>query len=244
MYSTGEIVPKFPYQMKKYDIDSNNLSNYLIAIADATRAFESNISPLLEPFFEELAEYEEALRSKIMDIDYSNPMIYTNKIQYALQMLLINQSNRFWRRKFDTMEKKIIVLPRCLTGPQFNLLKVKRTKLGWHRIIDTQEKENKAWILTQMSKDYNFEVFITMGNKFKEPSFLRVFQNLKKKYGSFGLIAVACIPELAFGNTYIMEIGIPSHGVPLFYSGCLKWHGKSAIKTEFPLNYILDVLSL
>ncbi|MHA1996132.1 MAG: hypothetical protein ACW97Z_16470 [Candidatus Hodarchaeales archaeon] len=83
-----------------------------------------------------------------------------------------------------------------------------------------------------------------MGNRFKEPNFLRVFRNLKKKFGDFGLIAVACIPELALGNTYIMEVGIPSHAVPLFYSGCAKWHGTSSIKTEFPLSYILDLLSV
>lgn len=228
--------------MKKEDIESHTLNNYLLTITNAIKAFESSVSPLLESFFEELTEYQELLKSKDMDVNYSNPMIYTSKMQYALYMLLIDQSNQFWRREFDKMEKKIIILPRCLTGPHFNLLKVKRTKLGWHRIVDTQDKEYNAWILTQMSKDYDFEVFITMGNRFREPSFLKVFQNLKKKYGSFGLIAVACVPELAFGNTYIMEMGIPSHAVPLFYSGCMKWHGAFATKTEFPLEYILSLI--
>ena len=115
---------------------------------------------------------------------------------------------------------------------------------NFSNLIGTQDVNFNAWTLAQISNNYDFEVFITMGNRFKEPNFLRVFSNLRKKYGNFGLIAVACIPELALGNTYIMEMGIPSHAVPLFFSGCAKWHGSAAVKTEFPLAYILSLLSI
>ena len=237
-------MPSFPYKLNKKDIESNSLNFYLQYISKAVIALESSVAPHLEPFLEELNVYSDMLKNRELDVIYENPMIHSNKLQYILYMLLIEQSNQFWRPEFDKTDKKIIVLPRCLTGPNFDLLKVKRTKLGWHKIVGTQDKNFNAWTLAEISNNHEFEVFITMGNRFKEPNFLRVFRNLRKKYRNFGLIAVACIPELALGNTYIMEVGIPSHAVPLFYSGCVKWHGTSAVKTEFPLSYILELLSV
>ena len=234
----------FPYKHTNRDIESNTLIDYIHRISEARKALESNVTPYFEPIFEQIFEYSNKLKNKTLDINYNNPMVHTSKTQYVLYMLLIEISNQFWRAEFDKTEKKIIVLPRCLTGPNFDLLKVKRTKIGWHKIVGTQNESFNAWTLTELSKNNDFEVFITMGNRFKEPNFLKVFRNLKKKYDNFGLIAVACIPELAFGNTYIMEMGVPSHAVPLFYSGCAKWHGSSAVKTEFPLTYILELLSL
>ncbi|PWI49291.1 hypothetical protein CEE45_01790 [Candidatus Heimdallarchaeota archaeon B3_Heim] len=241
---TGDQVSSFPYKLKEIDIESNTLTKYVHSISEAVKALESSVTPHLEPIFEQLSDYSEIIMKQEMDINYNNPMIHTNKTLYVLYMLLIEQSNQFWRAEFDRTEKKIIVLPRCLTGPDFNLLKVKRTKIGWHKIIGTQDTNFNAWMLNQVSIDNDFEVYITMGNRFKEPNFLRVFRNLRKKYGHFSLIPIACIPELALGNTYVMEMGIPSHAVPIFYSGCAKWHGSSAIRTEFPLTYVLELLSL
>ena len=233
----------FPYKLKEKDIESSSLEDYFLSISEAISALESSVTPHLEPIFEQFSDFSDIIRKRELDINYNNPMIHTTKTLYILYMLLIEQSNQFWKTEFDKTEKKIIVLPRCLTGPHFDLLKVKRTKIGWHEIVGTQNESYNAWTLAQISKDKDFEVFITMGNRFKEPNFLRIFHNLRKKFGNFGLIAVACIPELALGNTYIMEMGIPSHAIPLFYSGCAKWHGSSAIKTEFPLSYILELLN-
>jgi hypothetical protein len=240
----GVFVANFPYKLENEDIESNHLEKYQQLIKKAQTVLETTVTPLLDEYFFEYNPYFTQLDNKELDINYSNPMIYTNKALYTLYMLLIEYSNQFWFEDFLNTKKKVIVLPRCLTGPNFDFLKVKRTKIGWHKITDSKDEETNAWKLSQLVKDQEVELYITMGNRFKEPNFIKVFRNLRKKYGHFGLIAVACIPELAFGNTYIMELGIPSHAVPLFYSGCSKWHGSAAIKTEFPLHYILKVLSL
>ncbi|MFX1547034.1 MAG: hypothetical protein ACFFCU_12600, partial [Promethearchaeota archaeon] len=64
-------------------------------------------------------------------------------------------------------------------------------------------------------------------------------------FGHFGLVAVACLPELALGRTYIMEMGIPTQAVPLLFSGCTKWHGPTqAVSTRFPLKYLLQLLKI
>jgi hypothetical protein len=161
-------------------------------------------------------------------------------------MLLIEYSNQYWKPLFDEipLEQKVVVLPRCVTGANYDLLNIKRSKEGWHKITGCKTTNCDGWVLTQLSKKQGFHVYITMGKKFKEPSFLKVFQRLRKKLGYFGLVAVACIPELALGRTYIMEMGIPSQAVPLFFSGCAKWHGSKAEQTNFPIQHILNLLNI
>jgi hypothetical protein len=39
-------------------------------------------------------------------------------------------------------------------------------------------------------------------------------------------------------------MGIPTHAVPLPFSGCSKWHGSNAIPTQLPYNYLLDLLKI
>ncbi len=234
----------FPYEINEKN-GLSNLREYLRTIKQAQKQFEANIIPLLDKYLEDFESYMKAVSNRELDINYQNPMIHTQKSEYALYMLLIEYSNLHMKKAFDATPTKVVVLPRCLTGPNFNLLQVKRTKIGWHRITGCNGSDCLEWKLSELGKKHNFEVFITMGNRFKEPNFLRVFQNLRKKIGHFGLVAVACLPELALGRTYIMEMGIPAQAVPLLFSGCEKWHGpEHAVQTKFPFDYVLQLLKL
>ncbi|MFX1283742.1 MAG: DUF116 domain-containing protein [Promethearchaeota archaeon] len=225
---------------------TNDLTKYLTVVHQAQGAFDKTIVPLFDGILQGYESYMKAVSNRELDINYHNPMIHTQKSEYALYMLLIEYSNQIMRSAFEAAPTKVVVLPRCLTGPKFDLLEVKRTKIGWHRITGCNNSSScLGWELTKLGSQHNFEVYITMGNRFKEPNFLRVFRNLRKKFGHFGLIAVACLPELALGRTYVMEMGIPTQAVPLFYSGCAKWHGVTeAVSTRFPLNYVLQLLQL
>ncbi|MHA2246222.1 MAG: DUF116 domain-containing protein [Candidatus Hodarchaeales archaeon] len=234
----------FPYEIST-ESDSTDITNYLRTVLKTQEAFEKNVAPLLKDYFQDYESYMTSVSNHELDINYNNPMIHTQKVEYVLYILSIEYSNQLMKKAFNETPIKVVVLPRCLTGPNFDLLKVKRTKIGWHRIIGCNTSNSSGWKLSELGKRYNFEVFITMGNRFKEPNFLRVFRNLRKKYGHFGLIAVACLPELALGRTYIMEMGIPAQAVPLVFSGCEKWHGPiQSVPTRFPLNYVLQLLKL
>lgn len=237
----------FPYEITN-EKNLTHIRGYLKAVHQAQLAFTDCITPILEAFLIGYDSYQQAISSGELAINYQNPLVHTHKYEYMLYMLLIEYSNYTMKTAFDASPFKVVVLPRCLTGPNFDLLKVKRTKLGWHRIIGCNTREDPScdgWKLTEMGKKEGFEVFITMGHRFKEPNFLKVFQNLRKKFGHFGLVAVACIPELALGKTYIMEMGIPTQAVPLLFSGCAKWLGETqAIQTKFPMGYVLRLLNV
>ncbi|UCE14782.1 MAG: DUF116 domain-containing protein [Candidatus Heimdallarchaeota archaeon] len=236
----------FPYEITD-EKHLTHIREYLKTVHQAQLAFTQSVTPILEKFLTSFDSYQQALSSGKFEIDYQNPLVYTRKEEYMLYMLLIEYSNHAMRAAFNTSPIKVVVLPRCLTGPNFDLLKVKRTRIGWHRIIGCNTRENPScdgWKLTEIGTEQGFEVFITMGRRFKEPNFLKVFHNLRKKFGpNFGLLTVACLPELALGKTYIMEMGIPTQAVPLLFSGCAKWLGETqAVQTEFPMDYVLHLL--
>ncbi len=230
-----------------YKIEQNFFSEYLSDIENALDMFEKCLTPILGRYLTEFDIYKQKLQEKTLHINYDNPMLYTQRGEFYLYMLQVEYANRFWKTLFNSipLQKKILLLPRCLSGSNFDNFKVKRTKYGWHQIIHCNDKSNPAWRLTELGEAYNFQVFITMGQRFKEPSFMKIFKTLKKKFGSFGLIAVACLPELALGRTFIMEMGIPTQAIPLLYSGCAKWHGdKKALTTAFDMNSVLKLLGL
>jgi len=235
-----------PFPVKIPQEKAKDLKNYIDTIHTAQKAFEQSITHFLDPFFPEYEKYVQFLNDPDPDVNTHNPMIHTNKNEYMLYMLLIEYSNQYWKPMFDKipLHQKIIVLPRCITGPEFDELEIKRSKEGWHQITNYKAKESSGWKLVQLSKELGFQVYITMGKKFKEPNFLKVFRNLRKKYGYYGLITVACIPELIFGRTYIMEMGIPTQAVPLYFSGCAKWHGTEALQTHFPIKLIHQILGI
>lgn len=234
----------YPYEITE-NSHSNDFTAYLKTVHQTQQAFELSIVPLLNKYLEGFESYMKAVSSREWDINYENPMINTQKNEYILYILLIEYSNQLMKTAFEATPTKVVVLPRCLTGPNFDLLKVKRTRIGWHRIIGCKTSNCTGWELSKLGKQHNIEVFITMGNRFKEPNFLRVFRNLRKKYGHFGLIAVACLPELALGRTYIMEMGIPTQAVPLMFSGCSKWHESAqVVQTRFPLEHVLKLLDI
>ncbi|MFW9778704.1 MAG: hypothetical protein ACFFE8_07590 [Candidatus Heimdallarchaeota archaeon] len=235
----------FPYYINNGE-GLSGFTDYLRAVKDAQKKFEEQVSPILEKYLQECQTYNEAVEQKKLNIDYRNPMIHTQKSEYLLYMLLIEYSNLFMRAAFEATPTKVVVLPRCLTGPNYDLLKVKRSKIGWHRIVGSNTDEySPALKLSHLGDTNGFHTYITMGKRFKEPSFSRVFKNLQKKLGNFGLIAVACLPELALGKTYIMEAGIPAQAVPLLYPGCSKWHDPiHTLATTFSLEYVLKLLKL
>jgi hypothetical protein len=44
--------------------------------------------------------------------------------------------------------------------------------------------------------------------------------------GSFGVLGIACIPELAWGMRACMKRKIPVVGIPLDANRCMRWMGR------------------
>ncbi len=151
----------------------------------------------------------------------------TTREQYHLYMLEIELTNRLNSTGFNNADRKIALMPYCL---QDFTVSCKADKKGF----DYQCKccssicfQNHA---SSILKKYNIEPFIWMGGSIKELA-KSTFSDSK----SFGILGIACIPELVWGIRKCSKYKIPVVGIPLNANRCVRWFGEF-----FPNSINLD----
>ncbi len=72
-----------------------------------------------------------------------------------------------------------------------------------------------------MLKEKNITPYIWI-----EINLKNLFKLLIKKYGSIGVLGIACIPELINGMRSCIKKGIPVVGIPLNANRCKRWMGE------------------
>jgi hypothetical protein len=178
----------------------------------------SNIINLIDPHLKKYTENtEEHLRrlpvSKLWD-----RRLATSREQYHLYMLEIELTNRLFISGFKRADKKIALLPYCL---QDFSVKCKSEKNGF----DYQCKncsgrcfQNRA---SEILKTFQIEPYIWMGGDMKQ---LAKYTLREKR--TFGVIGIACIPELMWGMRNCRKNNIPVVGIPLNANRCVRWFGE------------------
>jgi hypothetical protein len=69
-----------------------------------------------------------------------------------------------------------------------------------------------------------------------------LFRQLLKKYGSIGVLGVACIPELINGMRRCIKYGIPVVRIPLNANRCRRWMGDYH-ENSFSLERLEDLVA-
>ena len=172
------------------------------------------IDPVLQIYTEKVDEHLKRLRlSKILDRHLS-----TSREQYHLYMLEIELTNRLNREKFLETDRKIALMPYCLQDFSVNC---KSAKNGF----DFQCKkcsgncfQNRA---SEILKNHNVESYIWMEGDIKQMAKYTLSQNK-----TFGVLGIACIPELTFGMRDCRKRNIPVVGLPLNANRCIRWFGE------------------
>jgi hypothetical protein len=221
--------------------DILRLIEYLVLFSSKKRVFNkvvmnrvnydlmSDIVKLLDYHLGKYTEHtEEHLRnlpvSKLWD-----RRIATTREQYHLYMLEIELTNRLFKAEFIRADKKIALLPYCL---QDFSVSCRSEKNGF----DFQCKhcsrvcyQNHASIIL---KTHQIEPYIWSGGNMKH---LANYTIKEKK--SFGVLGIACIPELMWGMRNCRRNSIPVVGIPLNANRCVRWFGEF-----FPNN--IDLMEL
>ena len=142
----------------------------------------------------------------------------TSREQYHLYMLEIELTNRLFSAEFINADKKIALLPYCL---QDFSVKCKSEKIGFDykcRHCFAGCFQNFA---SQILEANNIEPFIwTQGDMKKLAKY-----TLKEKK-TFGVLGIACIPELMWGMRNCRKNNIPVVGIPLNANRCVRWFGE------------------
>jgi hypothetical protein len=153
----------------------------------------------------------------------------TTREQYHLYMLEIELTNRLFLSDFIKADRKIALMPYCL---QDFSVKCKSEKNGF----DYQCKHCSATCFqnyaSKMLKLYQIDPFVWMGGNMKQ-----LAKYTLKGNRTFGVLGIACVPELTWGMRNCRRINIPVVGIPLNANRCIRWFGEF-----FPNSIDLDEL--
>lgn len=172
------------------------------------------IDPVLKDYTENVEPHLKTLPlSKIWD-----RRLATSRIQYHLYMIEIELTNRLFIKEYMRTDRKIALMPYCL---QDFSIKCRSSKNGF----DYQCKscslncfQNNASVIL---KSFGIEPYIWMQGDMKQ---LAKYVHSEKK--TFGVLGIACIPELVWGMRNCRKNKIPTVGIPLNANRCIRWFGR------------------
>jgi hypothetical protein len=178
----------------------------------------SIINKLIDPH---LSKYTENTEEHLRTLPVSrlwDRSLATTREQYHFYMLEIELTNRLFEAEFKRADKKIALLPYCL---QDFSVKCKSEKNGF----DYQCKHCSAGCFqnhaSEVLKNHHIEPYIWMGGNTKQ-----LAKYTLKEKRTFGVLGIACIPELTWGMRNCRKNNIPVVGIPLNANRCVRWFGE------------------
>jgi len=185
------------------------------------------IDPRLRKYTEKV---EEHLR-KLPIMKFWDFRLATTREQYDLYMLEIELTNRLYLREFLKADRKIALMPYCL---QDFSVTCKADKNGFDYQCKHCSKICYQNYASLILKERNIEPYIWMGGDMKQLA--RYTLNEKR---TFGVIGIACVPELVNGMRTCRKSNIPVIGIPLNGNCCIRWYGEF-----FPNSIDLEELEM
>jgi len=142
----------------------------------------------------------------------------TTREKYHLYMLEIELTNRLSREEFLKADRKIALMPYCL---QDFSVSCKSAKNGFDyqcKHCSVKCFQNHA---SRILEAHKIEPYIWTGGNMKH---LAKYTFNEKR--TFGVLGIACIPELTFGMRQCRRNNIPVVGIPLNANRCIRWYGE------------------
>lgn len=178
----------------------------------------ADILNLIEPRLKQYTENTEEHLRTLSPSKFFDRRLATTREQYHLYMLEIELTNRLCRSEFINSDKKIALMPYCL---QDFSVRCKSEKNGF----DFQCRHCSAGCFqnyaSEILKINHIEPFIWTAGDMKQ---LAKYTIKGKK--TFGVLGIACIPELIWGLRTCRKNNIPVVGLPLNANRCVRWFGE------------------
>jgi hypothetical protein len=173
---------------------------------------------LIDPHLRQYTENtEEHLRTLSLH-KFWDRRLATTREQYHLYMLEIELTNRVFASEFLKADKKIALMPYCLKD--FSV-ECKSENTGF----DYQCKQCSSQCFqnygSKILSEHNVDPYIWMEGDMKQ-----LAKYTLKGNKTFGVLGIACIPELTFGMRNCRRNNIPVVGIPLNANRCVRWFGE------------------
>lgn len=158
------------------------------------------------------------------------------RLEYHLNMVGAEIMNRAFRQAFVATNKKILLLPTCMTSPRKSFCQSEAFGKDFKcKACSTKCQVNQLTVLGQ--KD-GFKVMVVP----HESSISADGRRYELFDEDAGVVGVACVLNLISGGWLLKDMNIPAQCVLLDYCGCKKhWH-ENGISTCINLNKLQEIL--
>lgn len=137
--------------------------------------------------------------------------------QYHLHMLEIELANRIHQDRFLRSEFRIALLPHCLRDFRRECRSVPG---DLDAVCAGCSKTCFLHRVSALLREAGVHPYI-----WRNAELSSLFRRLEGK-GAFGVLGIACIPELAWGIRACMNRKVPVVGIPLDANRCMRWMGR------------------
>ncbi len=183
---------------------------------------DSLISFCLNTIHEPLKQYTRAAAGHLKHLSPWKKLwdrrLSTTEEQYHLYMLEIELTNRLNRIFFLQANQKISLQPYCLRD---HSVSCKAKKKGDDYQCTACSKKCFQNAASQILRENHIEPYIWMGGSISKTAIA-----VRKDNQSFGILGIACVPELVWGMRKCVKYRIPVVGIPLNANRCIRWFGE------------------
>jgi hypothetical protein len=184
-----------------------------------------------------LKQFTENTREHLRDLPITkfwDKRLSTTEEQYHLYMLEIELTNRLNKSLFMESDRKISLQPYCLQDFTANCKAKNNGFDSQCRFCSQNCFQNHA---SKILKNNNVEPYIWMG-----ASISKAAREADSKKHTFGILGIACIPELVWGMRKCRGLNIPVVGIPLNANRCARWFGEF-YQNSIDLNELIRLLN-
>lgn len=154
------------------------------------------------------------------------------KEMYLLEAVYFEVMDRVDRDAFNKAEHTVVILPVCLALMQD---KCKRARTRYGRVCKSCVPNCEVNKINRLAARYEIDCY------FSKRALTKQLEKIKKSKKSLSVIGISCILTLASGMRTAKELGVPSRGVLLNFTGCEHWTDRPIV-TETTISRLEAIL--
>lgn len=169
----------------------------------------------------ELSQYTTSVTSHLASLPLLKRIrgtLSTTEEQYHLFMLEIELVNRLHGEEFRRSGMKLAFLPHCLRDLEADCQSVQR---GIDHVCKGCSVRCNVNAASKLLRRHGVRPYIWMTANLRTH-----FRQLRKEGKNFGVLGIACVPELVRGMRMCAKAGVPVVGIPLDANRCARWWGE------------------
>jgi len=156
----------------------------------------------------------------------------TPKEKYLLEAIAFKIYDELNREAFNKAGRTLIVLPDCLSlhNPD-----CEKTDLPYGDVCQQCTESCQAYHVVKLGEQYDIPVV------FSKRKLEQQIEHYAETEGDLGVVGIACLTMLASGMRTASEVGVPTRGVLLSFTGCEHWN-EEAFASGFPISWLKEIL--